>query len=264
MSFVLAPEHPLWGAHAKVERASQLLDSLNAEFTDWCERHPNGLVVNQEVEELDPLTGESLTTFTFDINPPAWGVVIGEFLHDLRTALNHVVVATTTNPTEKTQFPASVTQADYGSCWEMVDGVPATYLQVVEAAQPYNSGSVAAAHTHPLKRLVDLNNRDKHHLLLVTVLGLKDGTGAYKSFWEHPAAESVIFQVGRIEANTKPLEVKFRPEGGEHPTPSVGVVFDEPDVPSVNRQPVAAVLEEMLVVSDGVVDAFLQIAQTSA
>lgn len=262
MGIVLAPEHPFWGAGAKIDRAEEHLNTLNDDFADWCRRYPEGLVVIPEFEEIDPSTGEFIATFNFDVNPPAWGVVIGEFLHDLRSALNHLVVVTSAAPTAETQFPAAVTRNDYKSCWPMVAGVPAPYLAVVEAAQPYKRGNEAEARLHPLRRLADLNNRDKHHLLLVTLLGLQDASGAYKSVWEHPGVESVQFEIGRAEGATKVVRVAFRSEGevDANSNPSVGVIFDEPEVPSVHRLSVSFVLSEMLAECRGVVDAFFQIA----
>jgi hypothetical protein len=265
MSIVLAPEHPLWGAWAKVDRAGEHVEVLKEEFADWCNRYPDGLVIVPELDELDPATGEFIASVNFDVNPPAWGVRIGEFLHDLRTALNHLLVATSATPTAETQFPVAVTKGDYESCWPMVFGVPTPYLEVVKAAQPYESGNADLARLHPLRRLADLNNRDKHHLLLVTLLGLEDASGAYKSFWEHPRAESVEFRVGPAETDSEVAKVTFRSEGEKDVSrPSVGVVFEEPDVPSVHRLPVSLVLEEMLVECRAIVDAFFQIARTMA
>lgn len=261
MNIVLGPEHPFWGAQEKVVRAGHHLDTLHGEFAEWCDRYPHGLVAIPEVEQLDAETGEFLATFTFGVNPPAWGVVIGEFLHDLRSALNHLVVTVAASPTERSQFPCAVTSGDYKSCGPMIAGVPPEYLPIIGAAQPYHRGNKAAAKRDPLSRLADLNNRDKHELLLVTLLGLQDASGAYRSVWEHPGLESVEFTIGAAGKDTKLVGPHFRDEGDEETEaePSVGVVFNEPAVPSVDRMPVEPILKEMLDVSGGILADFYSI-----
>ncbi len=258
MSIVLAPEHPFWGAQEKVLRAGHHLEVLHSEFVEWCNRYPHGLVAVPEIEPLDPETGEYLATFTFDVNPPSWGVAIGEFLHDLRSALNHLLVTVAQSPTELIQFPCAVTKGDYKSCGQMIAGVPPEYLPLIEAAQPYHRGDISAAKMHPLRRLADLNNRDKHHFLLVTLLGLQDPTGAYRSIWEHPGVESVQLNVGPSQKDAKVVDVRFRDQEGVEgkPEPSVGVVFDDPDIPSVYRMSVEPILREMLDVSGGILADF--------
>lgn len=258
MGIVLGPEHPFWGAREKVLRAGEHLNALDAEFAEWCNRYPDGLVAVPEVEEIDAETGEYLATLTFDVNPPTWGVVVGEFLHDLRSALNHLLVTVCPSPTEHTQFPCAITTQDYASCGPMIAGIPAEYLPVIEAAQPYHRGDKAAAKMHPLKRLADLNNRDKHHLLLVTLLGLQDATGRFTTIWEHPDVRSVQFNIGPSEKDVKVVNVQFGDEvdADVKAKPSVGVVFDEPELPSVHRMSVEPILAEMLATSRGIVEDF--------
>lgn len=261
MSIVLGPEHPFWGAQEKVLRAGHHLDQLHDEFAEWCHRYPHGLVATPRVEEPDADTGEILATFTFNVNPPAWGVVIGEFLHDLRSALNNLLVAVVESPTEHTQFPCAVTRNDYKSCGQILAGVPSEYRTVIEGVQPYHRGDESAAKRDPLRRLADLNNRDKHHLLLVTLLGLQDASGTYRSVWEHPGVEGFEFRVGPSQADAKVVGVRFRDEenADTQAQSSVGVVFNEPNVPSVHRMPVEPILKEMLDVSGGVLADFFAI-----
>jgi hypothetical protein len=143
----------------------------------------------------------------------------------------------------------------------MIAGVPSEYLPVIDAAQPYHRGQQSAAKMHPLRRLADLNNRDKHHLLLVTLLGLRDGSGKYTTVWEHPDVKSVQFNVGPSREDAKVVAVHFGGEDGErgNTKPSVGVVFDEPELPSVHRMSVAPILKEMLDASRGIVEDFFRI-----
>jgi hypothetical protein len=263
MGIVLGPEHPFWGARAKVVRAGTHVNTLDAEFAEWCERYPHGLVAIPEVEEIDPATGEYIASFTFDVNPPDWGVIIGEVLHDIRSALNHLVVVVAETPTGKTQFPCALTPNDYKSSWEMIDTVPTEYVAIIESVQPCQRGDIRLAVLDPLARLVTLNNRDKHHLLLVTLLGLQDTTGAFKSVWEHPGVQSVELHFSPMEDEAKILDVQFR--GGEEQdmdvknNPAIGVVFDEPELPSVHRQSVLPILADILKTARGIVDDFFRV-----
>jgi len=47
---------------------------------------------------------------------------------------------------------------------------------------------------------------------------------------------------------------------GVNENPAIGVVFDEPEIPSVHRMSVSPILSEMLDVSRGIVDDFFAAA----
>ena len=74
------------------------------------------------------------------------------------------------------------------------------------------------------------------------------------------------FDVGRAETDAEVVRATFRSEDGTdmQSSPSIGVVFDEPEVPSVHRLPVTPVLTEMLIECRAIVEAFFQIARTES
>jgi hypothetical protein len=105
--------------------------------------------------------------------PPMWGIVIGEILHDIRSALDHliyqlVIYATDTAPGDRsrTQFPIFDDNNEYAKHRpKMLKGVGSKATALIEAFQPFSTGESTSS---PLWHLNELSNVDKHRTLHLT------------------------------------------------------------------------------------------------
>ncbi len=173
------PRASLAGARAKVNRAVEQFDSLEAEIGAWINRQP------QEIRhDVNPETGRYRFTIrnAGRVPPARWSVIIGEIIHNLRSALDHIVwqlvIANGRVPSEANQFPiysANERGKQKGrerkAKWiRMLRDVHPTHRAFIKALQPYRRRHRLLY--VPLERLVDMSNEDKHRLLITTVIGL--------------------------------------------------------------------------------------------
>src|SRR5689334_16234875 len=100
--------HPLDGARAKIVRAGDHLEALKAESLRFSDEQSYEFPI-----ELDEKTGEQIVSLRSKRQPPLdapihLGIVVGDALHNLRSALDHLVwqlAVIGTGPGERNQFP---------------------------------------------------------------------------------------------------------------------------------------------------------------
>lgn len=94
-----------------------------------------------------------------------WGIIIGDAVHCLRSALDQLVAGLWVDETNnRTRFPVCRTPREWivdapGMYWS----VPPAYVAVLDGAQPYHRGDMA--NEHPLAVLNALWNLDKHQTI---------------------------------------------------------------------------------------------------
>lgn len=104
-----------------------------------------------------------------DLDYTESALLMGDFIHNLRAALDHAVWAITpahiqqTRPTE-VAFPLHSTEKRY-TAWtkKREDWYGPTVFEVLKSSQPFNA--VGTGKLHPLHILQFLSNTDKHQLL---------------------------------------------------------------------------------------------------
>lgn len=175
--------HPLDGCAAKVARADQSISELNAEIDAFLSKEPLAIV-----REDDPQKGQIVWRAKVVRSiPREWSVRIGEIVHDLRSALDHMVwqlvLANGESPDGKTEFPVFWDAGRYrADSPRKVRGMSQEARAQIERLQPYH-----AAHRfedHALYVVHKLNLTDKHQLLNVIAssyrpqrFGLSGGAG---------------------------------------------------------------------------------------
>lgn len=210
------------GCFAKVERARELMQSLQAEVNAFMEAAPYSLRLYFYAE-----TGEQVVCIeTVRECPLRWAVIFGEIGHNLRSALDHLVYelarVRNSNPSgAKTSFPIYSIHDTY---WtprkkraspreEATVGVPDHARAIIDRAQPYHRGNAASA--HPLATLAWLTNVDKHRLVHAVVV-----MGAGQNLIAAPAgANDRIVSVAnpitagtRLEPGTEVARVRIAPD----------------------------------------------------
>jgi hypothetical protein len=220
---------PFDGCEMKLRRADQHLRGLEASIQDFIDDHPYSVDVEMYADELGELTfyGRVLRE-PRDVEIVRWGSMVGDIVHNLRSALDHVVFQITTAAHSEempdlavrkwreiefpivTKWTASTRDRFTKALW----GVPEQVRKAIEDLQPANRRPDDPARD-PLAVLQALWNTDKHRTLhrVEMFVGIVDiepreafpGTG-YLSF-------DIIWKadIGPLEDNA-PL-AKVRPTG---------------------------------------------------
>jgi len=157
----------LSGIRLKVSRAAQELDKLKADVIAFLDTHPYMPRVHFD-KQTRYLT---FSVHVLSVPDPMWGVRIGEVVHNLRSALDHIVwqlvVMNTGKPptVTKTQFPIFQHEAGFRDRGlKLLQGVSKDATDMIEAEQPFRTGEGIKSPRH----LHELSNIDKHRTLHVT------------------------------------------------------------------------------------------------
>lgn len=224
------------------------MKELNERFRTFTESHPYRLA-----EEFKLRPGQDVGDYTFkvrDAHVPnrEWGVLIGEVVHNLRSALEHTIYAAAEKPSRDTQFPIFTKREDWEkkSCG-MVYSVPEKALQIIKDAQPYREPDPAA---HVIAILNRLSNKDKHRLLHTTVLTLGEAQPRFVGVRDIAELHEVEVILGPLENDRTLARLLLKPDG---PDPKIqmegqfsfGVAFAEKGDPIFGEH-VIGVLREIL------------------
>lgn len=171
--------HPLDVCIAKIGRAEEQHRALDNDFLIWLnEAMIEGKFVTF-VRQRDPDSGY----FHFVVETLAdtprfrWGLMLGEVVHNLRSALDALAFALADLKTGRredyvTQFP--ICSAGTKRFWKddlirkQIQHIDPVHQKMIEAVQPYHAAK--PARLHPLAMLQRLSNKDKHRGVHVTLL----------------------------------------------------------------------------------------------
>lgn len=161
----------LSGPRLKLSRAKHHLTELNAALLRWAKSKPYTLVLEPAPE---PPTYLLRVRVNRKLPTDSWGVIVGDFTHDARSALDLLVYQLSTLPAldhrrRKLQFPICDTPAEYANCVERrLCGVSDAARTIIEWTQPYNECGRRLGDA--LQVLRDISNTDKHRLIPVVLV----------------------------------------------------------------------------------------------
>jgi len=207
-------------ARAKIERARQQTDALRAVFEGFYKSQSYSIR-----QELDPQAGEKRLVFHADPLPLEWSVIIGEIVHNLRSALDHAIYELTCiesgGPLEGTEFPIFDNESRYfaldrrgnptrASGLFKIRGIKdETRRAVIKGLQPFEFRKTHPADQLPIIALVHkLNIVDKHrtlHLCRMSTTQLQ--TRVLRDI--HPISMTIV--IPRLEDGTE--VTRWRPVG---------------------------------------------------
>ena len=151
------------GAKVKIKWADRhLVDLANAAHSLPPDRHQNFLVS----AKLD--VGKVQITYMPQPMPLEFAALVGDAVHNIRTALDFSAIALTTRPLgtgklRKTAFPSGRDLATFDSeRKDKMKGASVDALRLVEELEPYDGGQ------YSIRELHDLDILDKHKLLIPT------------------------------------------------------------------------------------------------
>jgi hypothetical protein len=162
-------DHPLQGCNAKLRRATDHLNTLNLEVTGFLDEKPYGFVGNFEAQRRQHVfrvrlargAGERIAHI---------GTVFGDMVHNLRSALDHLVYELVRlngqKPRGTVGFPIYDTEPKDGFACATVDalrGVGTHELALIEQLQPYNRLHYERLALSFVRRF---DNQDKHRTLV--------------------------------------------------------------------------------------------------
>ncbi len=205
------PNHPLAGVRTKLARAQEHLDALDDGIGAFMEREPYFVSY-----ERKPDGTEHIWRVHVREQPPlALGPMIGDFLHNARSALDHLawqlaILSGKEAPGRNTSFPVCDTENAFRAkgVRNKVADLTKEYRAAVERAQPFQIGG--AARDHWLWHLNELSRVDKHQILHPTGAVHNDAT-----FSTHPVDEGkdpFPYQIGQLgQAVTMHLWTSYAP-----------------------------------------------------
>ena len=154
----------LWRAHQHAEALNLSIETWqNDGFEVRTHRDPEGctFVVGVEFSRPAPLQ--------------EWALLLGDAVHNWRSALDHAVYAMAihdsgTNPPpgdDKIMFPVAESEADFlGQAGRRLAALSQESIDAVESVQPYNRPNSQPG----LRRLAALDNEDKHRSIRVVAV----------------------------------------------------------------------------------------------
>lgn len=216
--------HRLAGVVAKFNRSKEQFDVLRTEIGEFLDRKPEPHLSRGE---FNADTWEWIERFQMQEPLLRWGVILGDCVHNLRSALDHLICQVTLldggsmDDCEESQFP--IASKSEGQFEKMAKKrLPVCFSDkhraMVKRAQPYHAGDDAPR--HPLSILAELSNADKHRVL-----------NASFSFMDSDAREVLDRLVGSYQGGDEPSPVHSwwmvkRGQRLEHDTPWFRIVFD--------------------------------------
>jgi hypothetical protein len=167
----------LESARLKLERSQEFLDQLAAEQAE------SRTTLQEQFANTPPLEARTelhpdgwwnvvRCTDALPIPPPRWALVVGDAMHNARSALDHLacrlVELAGHKPGNRTAFPIRknkpTTQRETDSFEAAIKGMKTAHKDSIRKLQPYaNPGTDEARH---LLALAAMDNADKHELLL--------------------------------------------------------------------------------------------------
>jgi len=215
----------------KLHRAVDLFDLIKEHSGDFAE-HKLRYTADPIVIGTDEW--EILKWDIIGDTDPLLGVVVGELIHDIRSALDQVIYelvgAEGNDPGEHTQFPIydsetkwrqDILERDPSDRPSPIAGVSDCDFALIDAAQPYHSTKKKRTR-HPLMLLLRMSNIDKHRALhVVTVNAHAPKKVSYqppgyvavmKKQFKHPG---VLVQKGTEMGRVKRRIIRLPPPGTE-------------------------------------------------
>jgi hypothetical protein len=158
----------------KLERAREHVKSFDAELAAFVQRERHG--VNFTFEPDPEPTYHIGRVTTVPAIPIEFGLLIGDAIHNYRSALDHLMWALCwkclgTEPWQRTQFPIATTEAAWQSWSKAWSQLSPELVAQVDWFQPYyrpNPDNMI------LSWLARLDNEDKHRTIRPTLFATKD------------------------------------------------------------------------------------------
>lgn len=198
--FAPPPDSPLYGVWMKLDRARFHLELLDQAISQFATRIESGDAYQVSIE-YEPEARQHIFRLRVLEEPPSipWGIIAGDAIHNLRSALDHFVEQMTIRhsggPMTQTAFPIFDDAGKFrDNGRRMIRGCSPAVRKAIADMQPYHRSDPT---TDPLWKLHDLWNMDKHRV--VAIVGI---VASKRTFKKLPV-------IGKIDMSTDPGPVPF-------------------------------------------------------
>lgn len=254
----------------KIQRARKNVDEAAAFIKSYLDKKPFTVSYKR-----DPATRRLIYYVSSVEEPdPELSGIVGDALHNLRSALDHiayqlVMIGTGQTPSRRVYFPIWDSQAKYESKGRrQIEGARPEAITAVDGIRPYKGGN------DRLWQLQKLNNVDKHRLLIMVgsaLSGVNIAETLYRGMRETLLEQGMDRLLEAFRSSEMP-PLFLRPgdnlfplkpdaelfvdgpdaEPSERVTFRFEVSFGEPQV--VDGEPIVPTLQELVKVVEGVLD----------
>ena len=169
----------LEGVNAKIERAREGLQGLEADISAYCKVQRNRILFEQSLP-YDYALGNPPSDNQSSV-PTNYSIRVGEIAYNLRSSLDHLVwqlvQANGRQPSGRNEFPIFDIKGKYDkACRRKLNGVNQDRQKLINEFQPFGHGEGVGKHLLMLKSICNI---DKHrHLTVVAVHSFVDMTQA--------------------------------------------------------------------------------------
>jgi hypothetical protein len=167
-------DRPFFGVELRLARARMHAEALGASVAEW-QSHP--LSAHGEISA--DRRKYSLVLNDFAAVPPIefWGMLIGDCIHNLRSALDNLCFSAARLKRDPPaharaiQFPIFDTREVYrDKAARTLEQLPDAAVDVLEHFQPFQKGVADEIQRHALMMLQHMSNQDKHRIPMVALL----------------------------------------------------------------------------------------------
>ncbi len=154
----------------KIDRAGEHIDALNGEIRHWAEGNPYSV----EGEPIGPSSYHRIYVRLHKVpNVRRWGVLLGDAVHNLRSALDHLVYALAIRVTgqdpppgfDHLQFVIVDEPSDWnGQMWHLKP-LSDEIRSLIASVQPYTTNPLGRVPYDSLRWLRELDDADKHRMI---------------------------------------------------------------------------------------------------
>jgi hypothetical protein len=248
------------GPRIKVQRAKKHIYELDAEIAAFVKTNPYRAFTEEEADTGDKVWRVHVAKQP----PPRWGAIVGDAVHNLRSALdllvNQLVLANGAAVSKGTAFPIWDSEPKYKSGRPGVaKGVGKAALDALYRLKPYKGGNDA------LWRLHRLDIVDKHRLLVAVGAAHRNIILPFPDMGQDMSQNPslVLTPDDRqfpLKDNAEIFRVAKAARGGPVPEDDDDLKFtfeialDEPGV--IEGEPVLPALHELADLVNGIIDAF--------
>jgi hypothetical protein len=211
----------LSGVWTKIARAEEHLTLLDAEVRAFIEGNNQPFVLS--IPYLDADSGWHVVYGIVEREPPPrLGVILGDVLHNVRSALDHLVwqlvllrAKKGKAPSDNNAFPIVATKHGWDSAVNsLLQGVSGPHRAIIKRVQPYHRASTPEQ-TY-LGMLKSLSNVDKHRIVHPMFAVLRDpGTGPTAARFEVTRGRGAVvqqqFRHGRMEHGAELMRARVEP-----------------------------------------------------
>lgn len=232
------------GPRLKLARAKEHLRALDSKLRKKRSARKKPYILGREMWP-DGRPERFYMEFTAD-PPVEWGLIVGDAVHSIRSSLDHMtyqlarLVQDPPTTPRRLQFPIFDDKLRYlygeprkpgrhafpfGSGVSRVKQLPPQAQARIERLQPYQRSNPSARQHHPLWRLAEFDNIDKHRLIWLTFHDAKGGIT-----WMNlgrPTAHWVTFRSHKREAKARPLSEMTLEQVAMEDQLTFGIAFEQ-------------------------------------